>query len=248
MTSLIPSRDNSDTTTNYTAYRAWEATGMEHSDYSEQTRTGGNSGPGIDQDTAMDELRERYAHGGLPIEEFRRLIGALMVTTDPHECQAILDELPPDPHLRRAVAVSANRQVGATRRTKGAGRSITAFFGEVDRSRALWELGPETDVTAMFGEVRLDVRMARMAEGESVLRLHALFGEISVIVPEGMEVIIDSSARFGEVSVPGHDVAGILTSDSFELGPVTTVAERHANRTLRIEATATFGEVKIRAV
>ena len=218
---------------------------MEHG---EQRTGSGDSGPGIDQETAMDELRERYAHGGLPIEEFRRLIGALMVTTDPRECQAILDELPPDPNYRRAIAVSANRQVSAVRRTKAAGRSITAFFGEVDRSRALWELGPETDVTATFGEVRLDLRMARMAEGESVLRLHALFGEISVIVPEGMEVIIEGSARFGEVSVPGHHVGGIMTGDTFELGPVTTVAERHANRTLRIEATATFGEVKIRAV
>ncbi|MEO7003333.1 MAG: cell wall-active antibiotics response protein [Ktedonobacterales bacterium] len=205
-----------------------------------------SSGPGIDQETAMDELRERYAHGGLPIDEFRRLIGALMVTTDPKECQAILDELPPDPTFRRSLTVASSRSVSAVRRTS-AGRSITAFFGEVDRSRALWELGPETDVTAMFGEVRLDVRMARMAEGESVLRLHALFGEISVIVPEGMEVIIEGSARFGEVSVPGHHVAGILTGDSFELGPTNAPAERHANRTLRIEATATFGEVKIRA-
>ena len=192
MTSLIPARDNSDTTTTYTAYRAWEATGMEHSEQSElsSSRSGssGNSGPGIDQETAMEELREHYAHGGLPIEEFRRLIGALMVTTDPHECQAILDELPPDPNMRRAVAVSSSRSATTARRTTGAGRSITAFFGEVDRSRALWELGPETDVTAMFGEVRLDVRMARMVEGESVLRLHALFGEIVVTVPEGMEL------------------------------------------------------------
>lgn len=190
----------------------------------------------MDQATAIEELRERYARGGLPLDEFRQLMGTLMITTDPAECQAILDRLPPEP--AGAVSVPLARREPARR---GGGQHISAWFGSVDRSGDLWELGPETEVSAVFGEVRLDVRMARLVEGENILRVSALFGEVLVIVPEGLRVYVESQARFGEVSVPGHTIGGIALRDNFSLGTMNTGSY------LRIEATATFGEVNITA-
>ncbi len=195
---------------------------------------------GIDQETAVELLRERYARGGLPLEEFRRMMSHLMVTTDPIECQAILDELPPEPaHEDDRVAL---RRVDPARSSARKAHRISAFFGEVDRGGVLWDLGPETHVSATFGEANIDVRMARLVEGENILRLSALFGEISVIVPQGLQVFIEGSARFGEVSVPGHSIGGITASEEFSIG-----SERGGSY-LRIEAVATFGEVKILTV
>src|SRR5215472_2660128 len=188
---------------------------------------------GMDQETAIEILRERYARGGLPLEEFRRLMSHLMVTTDPIECQAILDELPPEPaHEDDRMTL---RRVEPTRSSARKAHRISAFFGEVDRGGVLWELGPETHVSATFGEAKIDVRMAKLVEGENILRLSALFGEISVIVPQGLQVFIEGSARFGEVSVPGHTIAGITASEEFSIG-----SER-GNSYLRIEAVANFG-------
>jgi hypothetical protein len=195
---------------------------------------------GMDQETAIETLRERYARGGVPLEDFRRMMSHLMVTTDPIECQAILDELPPEPPQERALAVR-QRVSSRTGQSQKAHR-ISAFFGEVDRGGVLWELGPETQVSATFGEAKIDVRMAKLVDGENILRLSALFGEIIVILPEGLPVVIEGSARFGEVSVPGHSIAGITASDNFNLGNATT------GRYLKIEAVATFGEVKILSV
>ncbi len=188
----------------------------------------------MDQATAIEELRERYARGGLPLEEFRRLMGTLMVTTDPVECQAILDQLPPEP--ARNTATPAVRRIVTD---GGRQHRIVAWFGEVDRSGALWELGPHTEASAIFGEVRLDVRMAKLTPGENVLRLNAVFGEIQVVVPEGLRVYIDSNARFGDIQVPGHSVGGIAVTEAFTLGSTETTSY------LRIEATASFGEIKI---
>lgn len=189
----------------------------------------------MDQATAIEALRERYARGGVPLEEFRRLMGTLMVTTDPVECQALLDQLPPEsahavdfPAIRRDVPV-----------TRAPSHRITAMFGQVDRRGDLWDLGPETEVTAAFGEVNLDLRMARLTDGENILRLHALFGEINVIVPQGLRMFVDSQARFGEVNVPGHSIGGITMHDAFAIGSAETSSY------LRIEAVATFGEVNI---
>jgi hypothetical protein len=194
----------------------------------------------MDQETAIEILRERYARGGLPLEEFRRLMSHLMVTTDPVECQAIIEELPKEIG-RDAMPGGEIRHVSTFRSGSQKAHRISAFFGEVDRRGGLWELGPETHVSATFGEANLDVRMAKLVPGENILRLSALFGEISVIVPEGLHVVIDSSARFGEVSVPGHTIGGITVSDEFTLGDASTASY------LRIEATATFGEITIRA-
>ncbi len=222
----------------YRMYNAWEGDTME--------RQGNQSTAHIDQEAAMEELRERYAHGALPLEEFRRLMGAVMVTTDPAELQAIIGQLPPNPSGNRALAQSVasyptNQPYRGAGRPLASGSSITAVFGSVDRRNVFWELGPELDVTALFGEVKLDVRMARLTAEESVLRLNAIFGEVSVIVPAGMRVYVDSSARFGEVSLPGRrSIEGIVSRDSLALG------NDKSGFTLRIEATATFGEVKIR--
>ncbi len=166
----------------------------------------------MDQETAIEVLRERYARGGLPLEEFRRMMGTLMVTADPAECQAIIDQLPPEPGRDPALPAIRRSQPTSSTANKKIHR-FSAFFGEVDRSGVLWELGPETHVSATFGEARIDVRMAKLSEGENILRLKALFGEISVIVPQGLRIFIESSARFGEVSVPGHSVGGIAAGD-----------------------------------
>lgn len=194
---------------------------------------------GIDQETAIEELRERYARGGLPLEEFRQLMGKLMVTSDPVERLAILQSLPAEPAYDLPIIA---QRISRTQAQSARGHVISALFGSVDRSGSLWELGPETQVNATFGEVRLDVRMARLAEGENILRLNARFGEINVLVPRGLRVMIESNAIFGEVSVPGHSVAGITAHETFALG------ETQNTSYLRIIATATFGEVEIHAV
>ena len=189
----------------------------------------------MDQAAAIEALRERYARGGVPLEEYRRLMGTLMVTSDPTECQALLDQLPPEPaHLVDAPMTGREES-----NSRAPSRRIAAMFGQVDRRDSLWELGPETEVSAGFGEVNLDVRMARLTKGENILRLHAIFGEINVIVPQGLRVYVDSQVRFGEVNVPGHDMGGISMHDSFSLG------ESDTESYLRIEAVATFGEVNI---
>jgi cell wall-active antibiotic response 4TMS protein YvqF len=208
----------------------------------------------MDQETAIELLRERYAHGGVPLEEYRRLMGKLLVTTDPAECQALLDELPPVPAdiaearasdeparprgVSQHVAGSERRSAGSP--SSGPAHRILAMFGEVNRSDDLWDLGPETHVTALFGEVKLDVRMARLVEGENILRVQAIFGEVRLTIPEGMDVTIHTSVQFGEVSSPRY----FQGSDDHR----RDVPPQQGGRRLTIYATATFGQVTIRTI
>jgi len=189
----------------------------------------------MNQVTAIAELRERYARGGVALEDFRRLMGELLITTDPSACQAIIDQLPPEPDFDPFTRPDTVTPARASQTHR-----ITAFFAEVDRSDTLWELGPRTDVRATFGEVRLDVRMASLTPGENVLNLHATFGEIRVIIPSGLRVHVEGSVRFGEILVPGYTNSGITGHQSTTFGSAST------GSWLRINAAATFGEVVIR--
>ena len=180
----------------------------------------------MDQETAIEMLRERYARGGVPLEEFRRMMSHLMVTTDPIECQAILDELPPEPPQERAVAL---RHAVSSSSTGQKAHRISAFFGEVDRGGVLWELGPETHVSATFGEANIDVRMAKLVDGENILRLSALFGEISVIVPKGCRWSSRGrpvSARFRYPDIPSPVSPPAMNSTWATSPPAVTCGSR----------------------
>jgi hypothetical protein len=207
----------------------------------------------MDQETAIELLRERYARGGVPLEQYRQLMGKLLVTTDPAECQALLDELPPAPAevSESRAADEPARARGVSTDTSDARRSsqstanpnthrLLAMFGSIDRSEVLWDLGPETQATALFGEVKLDVRMARLVEGENILRVQAIFGEVALTIPEGMDVTIHTSVQFGEVSVPR------LLRDTG--AGRRDIPPQQSGRRLIVYATATFGQVSIRTV
>src|SRR5579863_4298536 len=116
------------TSNQYDTYNPWARQPMQPGQLSQSNQ------PDIDQETAMEELRERYAHGSITIEEFQRLMGLLMVTTNPVELQAILDHLPPDPTALRAVSLARSSGAASAGSSSPArhGRTISAFFGEVD--------------------------------------------------------------------------------------------------------------------
>src|SRR5579863_8748674 len=110
------------TSNQYDTYNPWARQPMQPGQLSQSNQ------PDIDQETAMEELRERYAHGSIAIEEFQRLMGLVMVTTDPRELQAIIDQLPPDPAAHRAVVVSRSANPMSAPSARRASRPINAFF------------------------------------------------------------------------------------------------------------------------
>ena len=86
--------------------------------------------------------------------------------------------------------------------------------------------------------------LARLVEGENVLRVHAIFGEVKLTIPEGMDVTIHSTAQFGDVSTPRQWGRWGETGGR---APATS-APSTVGRRLHIYATATFGHVSIRTV
>lgn len=87
-----------------------------------------------------------------------------------------------------------------TAHASGNADPIVAIFGGTRRS-GRWRVHPDTNITAAFGGVELDVSEAIFEATELQLTVNCLFGGVELTVPEGTEVISRVAAVFGGADV-----------------------------------------------
>ena len=54
---------------------------------------------------------------------------------------------------------------------------------------------------SIFGTIDLDLRQARLAGPETALEVYNLFGTVTVIVPEGVEVVVRGGGLFASQKI-----------------------------------------------
>lgn len=74
----------------------------------------------------------------------------------------------------------------------GDGQPVTALFNTADR-RGRWVVPGAMTCVAAFGEVVLDMREAILQDRHVVLTVYALFGKVRLIVPPGVEVVMNGT-------------------------------------------------------
>lgn len=94
--------------------------------------------------------------------------------------------------------------------------------------------------STVFGDLRIDFAGANLADGEQVLSLNTVFGEIRVSVPASWEYSIEATTVFGEVEASGKRRGGVFSNVVS-----ATVGYADAPRRLRIHASTVFGEVRV---
>jgi len=76
------------------------------------------------------------------------------------------------------------------------GQPVMAMFSAAERS-GRWVVPGTVTCVAMFGEVVLDLREAILQDRHVVLSVYALFGRIRLIVPSGVEVVMNGTDLLG---------------------------------------------------
>jgi len=76
------------------------------------------------------------------------------------------------------------------------GQPVSALFSTAERS-GRWVVPATLTCVAAFGEVVLDLREALLQDRHVVLSVYALFGRVRLIVPSGVDVVLNGTEILG---------------------------------------------------
>ncbi|HVE92873.1 MAG TPA: DUF1707 domain-containing protein [Actinomycetota bacterium] len=172
-----------------------------------------------DRDAAAATLRDHFAVGRLTLDELAERLEVAVAATTTQELQAVTHDLP--------VAGQAARPAGPSRRRQDV-KVLVAVLGDNVR-RGRWRAGEEMVAVALLGDCKLDLRNATFEADEIFIRATAVLGDVTITVPEGMDVELSGIGILGDTtnSVTGEGLAGLPR--------------------LQIKALSVLGDVRVRA-
>jgi hypothetical protein len=134
-----------------------------------------------DRERVVALLSEALADGRLSHEEYQeRMPAALSARTLGELARLTTDLAPPE---RQPVRLDG-------------GQPLAAVFTTVER-RGRWVMPATVTCLAAFGEVVIDLTEALLQDRHVVLSVYALFGRIRLIVPPGVEVVMNGTEILG---------------------------------------------------
>jgi hypothetical protein len=143
-----------------------------------------------ERDATIERLRDAAGEGRLTLEELTDRIEAAAQARTRGELDTLVHYLPADATARPPVAGAPVKQ--------------TSVFGDVRRS-GQWLVPAQGSWQTVFGDVVLDLREARIPAAELQLRAGSVFGDIDLIVPEGVDVEVRARTVLGNVRQEAGD-------------------------------------------
>jgi hypothetical protein len=133
-----------------------------------------------DRERSSALLSRAVVEGRLTLEEFTDRVGQAQAARTQHELADLTQDLPATAQPT-ALATTPARHV--------------AFCSRLER-RGHWELPERSSFRCVCGTIVLDLSQARLAGPDSQLEVFNLFGTVTVIVPEGVDVSVDGGGMF----------------------------------------------------
>jgi Domain of unknown function (DUF1707)/Cell wall-active antibiotics response 4TMS YvqF len=175
-----------------------------------------------DRERVADLLREAAGDGRLTLGELEERLEATYAARTYGELARVTADLsaqrPGGPPL------PAPRPGGVLSRVE----RMTAVFGEEKRG-GRWEVPERIEARAVFGSVELDLTDAMVRSRDVVVEAWAVFGEVTVRVPEGVDVRME----------PGVSLFGSRNSS-------LPAGDEVPSLTLHVRGGAVFGEVSVK--
>jgi hypothetical protein len=145
----------------------------------------------VDRDRVVALLRLHCTEGRITLDEFSDRVGDVYNARTSVELDEVVRDLPvpwsdadPDPATDRA-------------RPRRAVKWLVAVFGDSTR-RGRFRLDDESAAIAAFGDCTLDLSEALIDGPNPLVTAVAVFGDVTVIVPDGIEVDLEGVAVFGD--------------------------------------------------
>jgi hypothetical protein len=133
-----------------------------------------------ERDVAVEQLRAAAAEGRLTFEELADRIEAASNAVTRGELVPLTGDLPVAPAAQPSVPADVRK------------------FGDINR-KGVWVVPAECHFRSFFGAVIVDLRQATITTREVHIDAHTPFGNIVVLVPEGVDVEVRANALIGKL-------------------------------------------------
>ena len=137
-------------------------------------------------------LSRAVVEGRLTLEEFSDRVGRAQVARTRAELATLTEDLPAAPPAAAAPAPASGS--GSTELAAPRERHV-AFCSRLVRSGP-WELAARSEFRSICGTITLDLSQARLAGPAVDLDIFNLFGTVTVIVPESVQVNVSGGGMF----------------------------------------------------
>jgi Domain of unknown function (DUF1707)/Cell wall-active antibiotics response 4TMS YvqF len=169
-----------------------------------------------EREAAVERLRSASVEGRLNLEELTSRTESAYSAQTRGELARVTADLPEPSGTRSEVQLARSQR-------------IVSVFANVARS-GWWRAEGTVSPMSLFGDIELDLRQAVVPSGEVEIKAVAPFGDIEVIVPDGISVELTGLSVFGRKKVD------VRRSASIESAPV-----------VRVRAVTVFGSVLVRS-
>lgn len=164
-----------------------------------------------DREAVAEVVQQAAGDGRLTLDELGERLDAVYAARTYRELVPVVVDLPGAsvPGVPQ-LAQPARTNLPATRRAnevvagQASSDSAVAIFSETKRVGA-WLVPPDYASVAVFGSVELDLREASMASNRIQIQANAVFGEVKVIVGDGVTVSTLGTPVLGEYDGPHEE-------------------------------------------
>jgi hypothetical protein len=152
-----------------------------------------------DRDHVAALLGQALSEGRLDAEEHAERIEHVYAAKTLGELRPLVADLPVSftPPTAGAALATSPRSDAASFANMPVTDTVMAVFGEQKR-RGRWLVRSGLDAKAIFGSVELDLTEAVLEQRELTISATSIFGEVTLIVPEGVMVVNEGTAILGE--------------------------------------------------
>jgi hypothetical protein len=166
-----------------------------------------------DRERSIALLRDAVGEGRLTLEEFSERVALAHAARTDRELASLAGDLPGNPAASAVPAAVPEEH--------------RAFCSHLTRSGP-WSLSRHSSWRSIFGTIDLDLREARLADPETALEVYNLFGTVTVIVPEGIEVVVRGGGLFASQKIESPERAPVAGA------PRVTIDTRGPGGTLHV--------------
>ncbi|QOC91305.1 DUF1707 SHOCT-like domain-containing protein [Micromonospora craniellae] len=168
-----------------------------------------------EREEVVNLLGKAVTEGRITLDEYSERAGAAHASQTRGELARLTTDLPDGRPASTAGALPVTEK-------------LLAVFGNDVRAGA-WQAPESIEARAVFGDCRIELHQAQLSSRVTRIEAEAIFGNVTIVVPEGTDVRLTGSAILGE-------------RKSKLTGPVTPGAP-----VIEVHCRAILGDVTVRA-